>query len=146
MAPSSGRRQALVESDFLFGLREGDKHHGDVDRALSTCRKGLLDITILSSAVVEVRATLYSRGLASREIEEVVALMDAMLADAGAKDYVSIKLSDIVVAEILRSQTTELSFFDSLHAAASKRARIPLLSSDSIYERIGVTTMNYEEL
>jgi len=146
MASESGRKEVLVESDFLFGLRSGDKHHGDVNRVLSLSRKGILEISVLSSAVVEVRATLYSRGLKFNEVENSIALMDAMLSEAGAKNYVSIKLSDAVLSEILRSQFDELTFFDSLHAAISKRVGIPLLSGDPIYNKIGVTTTSYEEL
>lgn len=135
-----------MESDFLFGLREGDEHHGDVDKALSMCKKGILDISVLSSAVVEVRTTLYSRGLTFREVEDSTALMDAMLSEAGVKNYVPVKLSDVVLAEILRSQFTELTFFDSLHAAISKRIGAPIVSGDPIYQKIGVTTSSYEEL
>ena len=146
MAPNSSRKEVLVESDFLFGLSEGDKHHGDVDKALSMCKKGILDISVLSSAVVEVRATLYSRGLEFREVEDSTALMDAMLSEAGVKNYVPVKLSDVVLAEILRSQFTELTFFDSLHAAISKRIGAPILSGDPIYQKIGIATSSYEEL
>jgi len=146
MVSNSSRKKVLVESDFLFGLRKGDKHHEDVDKTLSMSRKGVLDISVLSSAVVEVRTTLYSMGLGFHEVEDSIALMNAMLSEVGVKNYVSVKLSDVVLAEILRSQFGELTFFDSLHAAVSRRVDIPLLSGDPIYKKIGITTMSYEEL
>lgn len=146
MASKSGRREVLVESDFLFGLRRGDRHHEGVCKALSMHREGPLDISILSSAVVEVRTTLYSRGLRLHEVEDALALMDAILSDAGVRSYISLRLSDVVLAERLRSQFTELTFFDSLHAATSKRAGVPILSGDPIYRKIGVATITYEEL
>ena len=146
MASNSSQREALVESDFLFGLREGDSHHEDVTKVLSMHKKGDFRIGVLSSAVVEVRATLHSRGLKSHEVEDSIALMDAMLSEAGIRNYVSVKLSDVVLAEILRSQFRGLTFFDSLHAAISKRVGIPLLSSDPIYRAIGTATRSYEEL
>lgn len=146
MASISGRREVLVESDFLFGLRKGDRHHEDVSKALSICKKEVLGISVLSSAVVEVRATLYSRGMGIHEIENSIALMDTMLSEAGVRDYVSIKLSDVVLAEILRAQFSELTFFDSLHAAISKRVGTHILSGDPIYRKIGAAAMSFEEL
>jgi predicted nucleic acid-binding protein len=146
MASKPSRREVLVESDFLFGLRKGDKHHGAVSKALSMHREGVLGISVLSSAVVEVRTTLYSRGLRFHEVENALALMDAMLSEAEVRKHVPVTLSDVVLTERLRSQFAELTFFDSLHAATSKRVGIPLLSSDPTYKKIGVTTMSYEEL
>jgi len=109
-------------------------------------REGVLGISVLSSAVVEVRTTLYSRGLRFNEVEDALALMDAILSEAEVRNYVPITLSDVVLTERLRSQFAELTFFDSLHAATSKRVGVSLLSGDPAYKKIGVTTMSYEEL
>ncbi|MFQ6076151.1 MAG: hypothetical protein ACE5Z5_08470 [Candidatus Bathyarchaeia archaeon] len=65
---------------------------------------------------------------------------------ASVRSYVPLRLSDVVLAERLRSQSTELTFFDSLHAAMSKRVSTPLLSADPTYKKVGVTTVTYEEL
>ena len=146
MAAHSNRKEVLVESDFLFGLRSGDRRHEDVSNALLMSKKGVLEAGVLSSAVIEVRATLYSRGLGSHEVEDAVALMDAILSEAGVKNYIPVKLSDVVLSEILRSQFGELTFFDALHAAISKRMDTPLLSGDAIYKQIGIKTISYEEL
>lgn len=146
MASKPGRREVLVESDFLFGLRKGDKHQEGVSKALSMHRKGNLGISILSSAAVEVRTTLYSRGLRFHEVEDALAFIDAILSDADVRSYVPLRLSDVVLAERLRSQFAELTFFDSLHAAASKRVGVPLLSGDTIYRKVGVNALVYEEL
>ncbi len=146
MASKPGRGEVLVESDFLFGLRKGDRYHEGVVKALSMHREGTLGIGILSSAVVEVRTTLYSRGLRLHEVEDALAFMDAILSDANVRVYLSLKLSSVVLAERLRSQFTELTFFDSLHAATSKILGMPILSDDPIYRKIGVATITYEEL
>jgi hypothetical protein len=135
-----------VETDFLFGLRSGDRNHRGVARALSMSREGSLAVSVLSSAVVEARATLYSKGFSYREVEDAVALMDAALAGSGVNSYAESRLSDVVLSEIMRAQFSELTFFDSLHAATSKRLGVSILSSDPIYKRIRVDSVGYDEL
>lgn len=138
MALGAGAREVLVESDFLFGLRAEDRHHQKVLRVLSMHKKGTLAVKVLSSAVVEVRTVLYSRGLRPQTIEEALSLVDAQLAGYSVGEFVPVALSDAVVAERLRSQHEELGFFDSLHAAAGKRLGVVLLSSDPIYRKLSL--------
>jgi predicted nucleic acid-binding protein len=145
MAAKPDKREIVVESDFLFGLREGDRHHPDVENILSMNKKGALEIAVLSSAVVEVRAVLYSKGFAPNQVEEAVTLMDFLLSEAGIRNFIEVKLSDVVLSESLRSQHSELGFFDSLHATVAKRVDLTLLSSDPIYKKIGLKTLNFEE-
>jgi len=64
--------------------------------------------------------------------------MAAMLADYGVEEFVPIELSDIITAEIMRQETPALTFFDSLHAATSKRLNVKILSSEGIYSSLGV--------
>ncbi len=146
MAAKPDQRKVLVETDFLFGLRSGDRNHEGVARALSMSRNGSMAVSVLSSAVVEARAALYSKGFGLREVEDAAALMDAALAEAGVNNYVESRLSDVVLSEIMRAQHSELTFFDSLHAATSKRLGVPLLSSDAIYGRIKIDSMGYDDL
>ena len=146
MAARSDKREIVVESDFLFGLREGDRHHQDVERMLSMNKNGILEIAVLSSAVVEVRAVLYSKGFDLHQVEEAITLMDFMLSEAEIRNFIEVKLSDVVLSESLRSQHGELTFFDSLHAAVAKRADLALLSGDPIYKKIGLKTLNYDEM
>lgn len=146
MVAKSDKREIVVESDFLFGLREGDRHHHDVEKTLSLNKTDALKIAILSSAVIEVRAVLYSKGFTFRQVEEAITLMDFMLSKAGAKNFIEVKLSDVVLAESLKSMHNELTFFDSLHAAVAKRIDLALLSSDPIYREIGLKTLNFQDL
>lgn len=138
MASQADRQEVLVESDFLFGLRKGDRYHSKVLRALVMHRNGVLSIKILSSAVIEVRAVLYSRGLGFGDFEDALSLMDAKLSEHGVRDCVPLSLSDAVIAERMRGEEPELGFFDSLHAAASKRLRLTLLSSEGKYKELGL--------
>lgn len=144
MVSQTSRQEDLVESDFLFGLRKGDRRHSKVLRALNMHGNGVLSIKVLSSAVMEVRSVLYSRGLSFAGVEDALSLMDAALAEYGVRGFVPLTLGDVVVAERMRSEEAELGFFDSLHAATGKRLKLKLLSSEGIYSKVGlpVTDLN----
>jgi hypothetical protein len=143
MASESGQQEeVIVESDFLFGLRKSDARHSRVIAALEMHRNGRLRITPLSSAALEVRTVLYSRGVQSKDVEETFTLMAALLAEYGVGDALPVNIGDVVVAERLRQDEPALTFFDSLHAAASKT----LLSSEGAYSRLGLPVMDLDKL
>ncbi len=146
MASQRKEKVVVVESECLLGLRKGDRNHEDVTRALHMHKKGSLHLRILSSAVIEVRAVLYSKGISFPQVEDVISLIDAELNDFGVKSYVPIRLSDIVLSERLREEFPRLTFFDSLHAAISKRLGLSLLSNDPIYNQVGVQAVKFGEL
>jgi predicted nucleic acid-binding protein len=135
-----------VESDFLFGLRKSDTRHRNVITALEMHENGKLAITLLPSAILEVRAVLYSRGLKGKDVEEVFSLMAALLAQYGVGEVSTLNLSDVIVAEKMRSDEPDLTFFDSLHAATSKRLGTSLLSSEGIYKRLGLAVIDLDKL
>jgi hypothetical protein len=145
MAPEAGQKVA-VESDFLFGLRKSDTRHANVMAALRLHQEGRLMISLLSSAVLEVRAVLYSRGMKGRDVEETFSLMAALLAEYGVGGSSELSLSDVVVAERMRSDMPSLTFFDSLHAATSKRLGIAVLSSEGSYGRLGLEVIDLDKL
>ena len=132
----------LVESDFLLGLSKSDVRHSNVIRSLNKHKDGNFRIRILSSAVVEVRSVLYSRGLSQKLIEDFFSLMAEILGDYGVEEFVPVELTDVIVAERMRSNWPGLTFFDSLHAAVSKRLNLKLLSTEGIYDRIGLDTID----
>jgi len=146
MASKTNKKVVLVESDFLLGLRKGDRNHAYVLKVLDMHKRGSLQLRILSSAVMEVRAVLYSRGLALKQVEDAISLIDSVLNDFKVRIYVAIKLTDVVLSERMRDGFSGLTFFDSLHASASKRLGIPLLSNDPIYKEVGVQAVNFSEL
>lgn len=145
MASEDGR-QALVESDFILGLRSSDRRHSKVMKALSMHREGRLSLRVLSSAVLEVRAVLYSRGLGPEEVQEAFSLMAAMLAEHGVGEPVPVELADVIVAERLRGEEPSLGFFDSLHAASSKRLGLHLLSSEGVYASLDLPVIDLDRL
>lgn len=145
MASRAGA-EVLVESDFLFGLRSSDPHHSHVMKAFEMHRRGAISISILSSSVMEVFAVLLSRGLGNAAVEDSLALMDAMLSRNGVQRFVPVEMSDAVLAGRLRGDHKGLGFFDSLHAAASRRLGIRLLSSEGAYDDLGLKVMDLDHL
>ncbi len=138
--------EVLVESDFLFGLRGSDRHHSQVMKALEMHRRGAISISILSSSVMEVWAVLLSRGLRTAAVEDSLALIDAILAENDVHRFVPVEMSDAALAERLRGDRKGLGFFDSLHAAVSRRLGINLLSSEGAYENMGLKVMDLDSL
>lgn len=146
MASRADRQEVIVESDFLFGLRKSDARHSKVVRALSMHKQERLSIRILSSAVLEVRSVLYSRGLGPKEVEDAFSLMASMMEEYGLNEFIPIELSDVIAAERMRSEEPSLSFFDSLHGSVSKRLNLKLLSSEGIYARLGLQVIDLDRL
>jgi predicted nucleic acid-binding protein len=146
MASEAEGQKVAVESDFLLGLRKSDKRHANVVIALKKHKEGSFRITLLSSAVLEVRAVLYSRGVKGRDVEETFSLMAALLAEHGVTDSSTLSLSDVIVAEAMRNDMPNLTFFDSLHAATSKRLGMTVLSSEGSYARMGLPFIDLDKL
>ena len=147
MAPARDSKElVLVESDFLFGLGKQDKRHAQVMRSLEMHKSGKIQIQVLSTALVEVRSVLYSRGLGSKEAEEFFTLISEILSEFGVETFVTIEPSDVIIAERMRGDFSALTFFDSLYAATSKRLNQKLLSSEGVYSRIGLETIDLDDV
>ena len=146
MAPEGGPAHYLVESDFLFGLRKSDEHHNSVIRALGKHRRGQLSLTVASSSVFEACSVLHSRDIDLQTIEDALSLMGSILAEFGVRNFSGLTLSDAVLAERIRIQYPLLSFFDSLHASIAERSKIPILTSERIYSKIGVRSKDLDSI
>jgi hypothetical protein len=143
---ATAKESVLVESDFLFGLSESDSRHSHVLNCLKKHEQGKIAIQILSSAVIEVRSVLYSRGLDKSQIEEFFSLMADLVTNYGITEFVPLEFGDVIIAERLRAESSALTFFDSLHAATSKRLNLRILSSEGIYGRIGLHVVDLDKM
>lgn len=146
MAFEGDQRRLLVETDFLFGLHRGDRLHEKVIRALEMHKSGVVEISVLSSAVLEAAAVLHSRGLSPQRIAEAFSLMDAKLIEYGVRSVLPTTLNNVVLAEQMRIQHGELTFFDSLHAATGRSSGLELLSSDEVYRRVGIAHLDLKQV
>jgi|SRR5579872_2382296 len=139
-------REIIVEADFLFGLRKTDSRHPKVVHALHLHKKGQWSIKILSSAVIEVRNVLYSRGFAPKVVGEIVAIMNEILNSFDVEEFIPLELDDLIVGAKLQDENPRLTFYDSLHASALKRLGSTILTSEGFYELLGIDVLDLDKL
>lgn len=92
-----------------------------------------------------MRAVLYSQGKSPKETYTSLILIKRKLTQYGILEE-PVTLDDYVLADRLREEFGELTYFDSLHAAAALRRNQTLLTNDRIYDRCEVKTITFKEL
>lgn len=136
----------LIETDFLFGIRENDELNPLVEKALNQHREGKLDLTVSGAAPIEAHAVMDSQGVDQSTISKALSLMESRLVQEKIDEYTDITLTDMSAATRLRNEIGELTFFDSIHAAISTRTQTPILSSDPIFRETRATWVNLTEI
>jgi hypothetical protein len=58
----------------------------------------------------------------------------------------AITIDDYVLADKLREDFLDLTYFDSVHAAAALRRNQTLITNDDVYSRCEVKTITFREL
>ncbi len=134
----------LIETDFLFGLRASDIFHSTVQQNLENVKEKKVKLKILTSAIFEVRTVLYSQGKSPDEISKILVFMKSKLDEYGVEEE-SILFDDFILADSLRSKYKELTFFDSLHAAASQRRNVPIYGSDRVLKKLKFIVKSFED-
>jgi hypothetical protein len=92
-----------------------------------------------------MRAVLYSQGKGPREAYTSLILIKRKLMQNGIPEEAT-TIDDYVLADKLREDFAELTYFDSVHAAAALRRNQTLITNDSVYALCGVKTMTFREL
>lgn len=134
----------LVETDFLFGLRPSDRYYSKVENALKLAQKKQVELKVISSAIFEIRTVLYSQGKRPEEISKILTLMKKKLDEHNVKEEI-IQVDDFILADYLRSKYDELTFFDALHAAMSKRRKIPLYGNDAVLKKLKFISKSFAD-
>jgi len=132
------RPEYIVETDFLFGLRASDRLHSSVYSALMRHVEGGLHLLVSGASPVEANAVMASQGVPQEKIAEAFSLISTTLEKHRVERFTCITISDIQDAMSSRETRPSLTFFDSLHAAISKRMDLAILSSDPVYRDLGV--------
>lgn len=92
-----------------------------------------------------MRAVLYSQGKTFREVYSSLIYLKRKLAHHAVLEEPT-SIDDYILADKLREDYPELTYFDSLHAAAALRRNETLVSNDDVYGRCEVRTMTFSEL
>lgn len=139
-------RKLIIETDFLFGIREDDDLNPFVEKALEQHQEGKLDLTVSGAAPIEAYAVMASQEVNQSTISEALSLMEAKLVQEETDKYTNVTLSDMSTAARSRNEIRELTFFDSIHAAISSRTQTPILSSDPILKETEATWVNLTKI
>lgn len=127
-----------METDFLFGLREKDRLHQHVMKALVDHREGRVRLELSSVSVLEVMVVALSQGVGWEQLATALRLMDIELGANNLGGYLPLSLSDACISLGMRLENNDLNLFDSLHASVAKNNGLGILSSDPIYDSLGV--------
>ena len=92
-----------------------------------------------------MRAVLYSQGKTLQEVYSSFIYLKRRLAQNAVLEEPT-SIDDYILADKLREDYSELTYFDSLHAAAALRRNETLVTNDSVYERCEVKTITFSEL
>jgi len=135
----------LAETEFLFSLRPKDRWNKLARKLLQKASQNRIHVSLLESAVHEMRAVLYSQGKSPREAYTSLIFIKRKLAQYGIPEEAT-TIDDYILADKLREDFAELTYFDSVHAAAALRRNQTLITNDSVYDRCEVKTITFKEL
>lgn len=135
----------LAETEFLFSLRPKDTWNRLSRKILQKAKQNTVQVRLLESAINEARAVLYSQGKGPRESYRSLIFIKRKLLLNGIGEE-AITMDDYILADRLREDFRELTFFDSVHAAAALRRNQTLITNDRVYERLEVKTITFREL
>jgi predicted nucleic acid-binding protein len=100
--------------------------------------EGGVHLLVSGASPVEANVLMASQGVPQKGIAEAFSLIAATLQKYRVERFTCITIADVQIAASLIQSRPSLTFFDSLHAAISKRMDLPILSSDPIYHELGV--------
>ncbi len=99
----------------------------------------------MDSAIQEMRAVLYSQGKTLQEVYSSFIYLKRKLAQYAVLEEPT-SIDDYILADKLREDYSDLTYFDSLHAAAALRRNETLVTNDSVYGHCEVKTTTFSEL
>jgi len=135
----------IVETEFLFGLRRGDRWHNQTMKILELFKMGRIGaLHSCTSAFLEVAAVLQARGIRAEQIEETLFLMKHELAEFNVEE-VELSSDDIIrLYELLGKH--DITYFDAMQAAVALGKNAVLVTNDKIFAALGVETISFKEL
>ena len=135
----------VAETEFLFSLRPKDRWTKPTRKILRRASQHEIQVRLLQSAVQEMGAVLFSQGKSHRDAYTSLILIKTKLTKHAIREELT-TIDDYILADMLREEYAELTYFDSLHAAAALRLNTTLLTNDNVYARCELKTITFEEL
>ncbi len=110
-------RRCLVETGFLLALNPKDKNHEWALELLRTAKRGICALYVSPAAPIELSLIMKSRGYSDEAIAETLVAMEEAIMLYTRPNFAMLRLEHVQLAARLRSKYSELTFFDSIHAA-----------------------------
>ena len=129
-------RKCLVETGFLLALNPNDKNHGWALDLLRSAKRGICALYISPAAPIELSLIMKSRGYSHEAIAETLATMEDAIMLYTRPDFAVLRLEHLQLAAHLRSKYSELTFFDSIHAAIAVMDNYHYSDLDSVVAEI----------
>lgn len=134
----------VLETEFLLGLRKGDKRNKTARSILSRAEEGKMDkVVIAGSAVMEIAFGLRGR-FDKPDIVEILELIRGM---TPALPILNLDTDMIMEGLKIELRLPDSNLFDCLHAATALRHDGVIVSSDPFYESVaGMRRLDLSEL
>ena len=128
--------KVLVETGFLLSLNPRDKHHDWALNILNKARKSDIQIFISDPAILELVLILKSRGVGDRDIGILLESMHSVIRSYTKLNYAYVTFESSALASKLRVKYSELTFFDSYHAALTISNNLEYYDLDPIVKEV----------
>ena len=136
----------LLETEFLFGLRLGDRLYTKVSEILRLYEeRRATDLKIATTGFLEVTNVLRARGFKPSQIAAVVGEMRKKI-KLHSLEELSLN-SEIIerCEELLGTGIAGLTYFDALHGSAAGSYDGTIISNDKIYDALNIKRLNFDE-
>lgn len=128
----------IVDTQFLFALNPKDKHHTGALNILEKVKIGeVRDLVVTDTAIFEYYLVLRSRGVELEDIKSLFGALNEILGKYGIKELKTLN-KDLFVKQISIEKDHDLNFFDSLLAASAENYDHSIISSDKVYDKLGL--------
>ncbi len=128
--------KVLLETGFLVSLNPRDRNRGWAVDLLKQAREGEVKIFISPASLVELSLILKSKGLPEEGISRALAAMESLIRRYTRPSFPELTFEIISGAAELRVKYSQLSFFDSIHAATALVNDLEYYDLDEVIKNI----------
>ena len=109
--------RVLVETGFMLALNPRDKNHEWAMKILEEARRREIMLYISPATPIELSLIMKSRGYDDKDINRVLNAVEIIIEKYVKPQYPRMGLRELAYAAELRAKYSELTLFDSIHAA-----------------------------
>ncbi len=136
----------ILETEFLFALREGDRFHSQSLEILRMYEElQLTDLKVSTSGFLEVANVLRGRNFRPERIASVLSEMRRRIALHALGE---IELNSEMIEkceELISKKELHLTYFDALHSAVALLHDRAIISNDDVFDKAGIRRLNFKD-